>query len=138
MASQQESAGRCRIREAAGDDGGLVVTLKTGALQPRTPSFHSVAWTSGGCHLQVVSEDASGPTTEAVQELIISCGATQAPCEQPPVGGCTTYEDSVRVPLDGAVTEGANTVRFTIRRGALPAGKRHLLDAGTAVRTRSR
>jgi hypothetical protein len=117
----------------AAPSGGVVVTLKTGALQPRTPTFHSVVWQSGSCHLQVVSEDSTGPASPAVRELIIQCGATEAPCEMPPVGGCTTYRDAVRVPLDGAVVEGADTIRFTVRRGAVPAAKRYLLDPGAEV-----
>ena len=119
--------------DTAGADGGVVVTLKTGALQPRTPTFHSVAWQSGACQLQVVSEDATGPAVSAVKELLIQCGSTLAPCETPPVGSCTFYEESVHVPLDGAVVEGTDTIRFTVARDALPAGKRHLLAPGVAV-----
>ena len=111
-------------------DGGVVVTLKTGALQPRTPTMHSVAWQTGDCRLQVVSEDASGPVDAGERTLSINCGETAAACDPDlsAVGGgrCTTYAQSARVPLDGAVSETADTIRFTVRRNAVPAAHRDL------------
>jgi len=39
----------------------------------------------------------------------------------------------VHVPLDGAVTGGTDTIRFTVARDALPADKRYLLAPGVEV-----
>ena len=119
--------------DTASTTGGVTVTLELAALQPRTPTFHSVAWQSGGCQLQAVSQDASGPTLNAARELLIQCGVTQQPCELPPVGGCTTYDETVRVPLDGSVAEGTDTIRFTVARSRVPADKRHLFEPGVEL-----
>jgi hypothetical protein len=119
--------------DTAGADGGVVVTMRTGALQPRTPTFHSVSWRAGDCQLQVGTQDATGPADPAESALYISCGSAPTPCTVP-VGSCTTFADTVTVPLDGAVTEGINTVSFTIRLGAIPAAYRDLFDTGSAVR----
>lgn len=115
--------------------GGVTVTIQTGALQPRTPSVRTAAWSVGGCRMAAVAEDASGPDQLVDHALYVQCSEPhETPCPVPnDIQSCYTTDDPVRVALDGAVTETANTVTFAITPNRLPANLRGLLDAGSTL-----
>lgn len=119
-------------------EGGVVISLRTVSLQPRTPTLHAVSFRSGGCGMIAVSADASGPTVSARRALYVQCAQAENVTCDPEVldtlgFSCFTIADAVRVPLDGAVTESADTVTFTIRPDALPANLRDRLGTDQTV-----
>ena len=118
---------------ATESNGGIVVTLETGALQPRTPTFHAVMWQGGGCSLAAVAMDSSNPADKADHALYVQCARSRpAVCGplDPPGATCWTQDDPIRVPLDGAVVESADTITFTIAPTLLQPSVRALFEPG--------